>query len=306
MTTLLLHRWFLPLMAAGLAHASEYIRVESADRPHAGRGDTVVLTVDRVDPDLVPDLVVTIDGKSCDGVRVVFVDDKHVGVQFPGRALLRTKRGSCLDDFESRRWLPTRDVFLGLTSRPDADVAVRSNAVPLKLVLSRRWFVVVTVLVIALAIVLAGKNRQIFQSVGMHANGRLSASKVQFWLWTFVLLLSVLYLSFLRCGIVEVPETAVLLLGISGGGALGAKWMRKGMPKADPSTQVQSFSSAWKGEGDRASLGRVQLLVWNLGVALIFLKVVFLKSELPDIPEGVLWLMGVSSGAYLGGKKLET
>jgi hypothetical protein len=35
-------------------------------------------------------------------------------------------------------------------------------------------------------------------------------------------------------------------------------------------------------------------------------QVVFLRSELPDVPEEVLWrLMGASTGAYLGEKKME-
>ena len=56
---------------------------------------------------------------------------------------------------------------------------------------------------------------------------------------------------------------------------------------------------------DKASLSRFQMLVWTFIVGLSFLYLVILNDAIPDIPNAVLSLLGISGGTYLLSKGIQ-
>lgn len=56
---------------------------------------------------------------------------------------------------------------------------------------------------------------------------------------------------------------------------------------------------------NKASLSRFQMLVWTFIVGLSFLYLVILNDALPDIPNEVLALLGISGGTYLISKGIQ-
>ncbi len=56
---------------------------------------------------------------------------------------------------------------------------------------------------------------------------------------------------------------------------------------------------------DKASLSRFQMLVWTFIVGLSFLYLVILNDAIPDIPNEVLALLGISGGTYLISKGIQ-
>jgi hypothetical protein len=51
-----------------------------------------------------------------------------------------------------------------------------------------------------------------------------------------------------------------------------------------------------------ASMSRFQLLIFTFVVAISLFKLVELKGQFPDIPNGILTLMGISASTYAVGK----
>lgn len=139
-----------------------------------------------------------------------------------------------------------------------------------------------------------------------------SLSKLQFYLWTLAALFGYVYLSVSRSLVqgkiefADIPENlpGILLVAVSTSalavGITSAKGS-KGAGEAGPS--LSDFVTS----GGLVAAERVQFLVWTLiGVgAFIFLT---LSTEpgrienLPAVPERFLYLMGISSFGYLGGK----
>ena len=56
---------------------------------------------------------------------------------------------------------------------------------------------------------------------------------------------------------------------------------------------------------DKASLSRFQMLVWTFIIGLSFLYLVILNDAIPDIPNEVLALLGISGGTYLISKGIQ-
>jgi hypothetical protein len=50
------------------------------------------------------------------------------------------------------------------------------------------------------------------------------------------------------------------------------------------------------------SLHRFQMFVWTLVLGVIFIASVYRSLEMPEFSAGLLGLMGISSGTYLGFK----
>ena len=139
-----------------------------------------------------------------------------------------------------------------------------------------------------------------------------SLSRFQLLVWTTVIVFGYVYLYLSKQlvqavpGLPPIPDGLPALLGLSVGTAVlavGATLARgsKGAGPIEP------------GPADLISVGgviapeRVQFLIWTLVAAAGFLGIV-LDSEpttisvLPEVPASMLYLMGVSSAGYLGGK----
>lgn len=139
-----------------------------------------------------------------------------------------------------------------------------------------------------------------------------SLSKFQLVAWTTVAVFGYLYLFVCRLLIQwdfqfpPIPENLPTLLGLSAGTAVAAA----GITNAVGS---KGAGDIYPSPADFISTGglvvgeRFQFFVWTLVGCLGFLSLLLATDpsalkELPKVPDGFLYLMGISSAAYLGGK----
>ena len=186
------------------------------------------------------------------------------------------------------------------------------------------WFALagVAVIVVFLWLIL-GTNSSSLMIAGRHQN-RLTAlmldpetmtyslSKFQFYLWTFAVVLGYFYLTLVRTLLQgrfefsDVPDNMPGILLISAGTWIAAT----GLTSTMGSKGAGPVQPGW---ADLLTVGgvvvpeRVQFVVWTLVGVASFLGLTFLADpgslqNLPGIPEKFLYLMGISSAGYLGGK----
>ena len=139
-----------------------------------------------------------------------------------------------------------------------------------------------------------------------------SLSKLQFYLWTLVALVGYVYAFLGHClvqgqlALVDVPSGLSGLLAISASTAAMATGIHtiRGAKGAGP---VQPSFGDFLTTGGIVAPERLQLLVWTFVGCAGFLFVVVATDPgnvqgLPQVPDGLLLLMGVSSFGYVGGK----
>lgn len=142
--------------------------------------------------------------------------------------------------------------------------------------------------------------------------GSYSLSKFQLIAWTSVAIFGYVYVLLCRTLIQwdfkfpPVPDGWPTLLGVSAATTVAAVGITanrgsKGAGAVNPSF-ADFISSGGMVTGDR-----FQFFVWTLVGFLGFLLLVLLADpsalkELPDVPQGFLYLMGISAAGYLGGK----
>jgi hypothetical protein len=159
--------------------------------------------------------------------------------------------------------------------------------------------------------------------VACGADGRPSTSKLQFWLWTLVVLFSyvVIYSARVNNGrfdaINELPANLLIAMGLSIVTATAAKgitvsYLQSGSLVKTPSTPGTSgMSQVVRNDDGSLDLSKIQMLAWTLiaiGVYLVNVANTVKQNqfnELPDIDAALMVLMGLGQGAYLG-KKLVT
>jgi hypothetical protein len=143
------------------------------------------------------------------------------------------------------------------------------------------------------------------------ATDTYSLSRAQFYAWTGAAVFGYSYLtiawSFLqgRLEFVPIPENLPGILLASAGTTVVAEAVNNVKPKgAGP---VQPEWADFICTGDVVVPERVQFLVWTILGIFSFVFVIVMSdpatiATLPSIPEGFLYLMGISSAGYLGGR----
>ena len=139
-----------------------------------------------------------------------------------------------------------------------------------------------------------------------------SLSKFQFYAWTLAGIFGYVYLTTARSliqGIFEfapVPENlpGILLISVSTGALASGITNSKGSKGAgEENPSLADFITT----GGVVAAERLQFFVWTIVGVLAFIFLIVSREPgileaLPKIPEGFLYLMGVSSFGYLGGK----
>jgi hypothetical protein len=144
------------------------------------------------------------------------------------------------------------------------------------------------------------------------ATDTLSLSKFQLYVWTTVAVFGYTYLTVARSliqGVFEfaqIPDNLPAILGVSVGTAALASGVNSVRGPKGAGEEGPSFADLIT-SGGVVVAERFQFLVWTVLGALAFLFLVVFSDpatihDLPKIPEGFLYLMGVSSAGYLGGK----
>ena len=138
-----------------------------------------------------------------------------------------------------------------------------------------------------------------------------SLSKYQFYLWTLAALFSYTYFALSRVliqngSLPDVPGSLPGIIAIGAGTAIGSQIVTAVRGPKGSGQELPSLGD-FVTSGGVAAPERVQMFVWtNLGVLAFCLVTLHSPpwqiSELPRIQEGLMYLMGISSAGYLGGK----
>lgn len=138
-------------------------------------------------------------------------------------------------------------------------------------------------------------------------DNRVSLSRLQFWLWFVVVVISWGAVSWTTRRLHPVPDNLYMLMGVNVGATIAASAITvvKGIPpKAD---KPRFFTDVFLDSKMTLDLPRIQMFVWTI-IILVGYLIVLVEHyyqglpSLPVIPEGLIVLMGISHGAYLGSK----
>jgi hypothetical protein len=151
---------------------------------------------------------------------------------------------------------------------------------------------------VLIALIVFGVKATVFRS----KTGQLSLSKIQMGIWTFVFGLAYVLVAAIKKEFIEITPGMFWMMGISSATAVGAKAIvLKNFDSIDrdhPSTLLKDWNEDKKEY--ELSLHRCQISIWTLIVLVIYVTKLISTMELPDIPNNLLVLMGISGGAYLG------
>ncbi len=155
------------------------------------------------------------------------------------------------------------------------------------------------------------------------ADGRASTSKLQFTLWTVVVLYSYIGLWIARAhlghaeALSDIPRNVLIALGLSVTTATAAKgitvsYMDNSKLVKDANAVANKklgWGAVFTDDGGIPDLSKIQLITWKLVAIFIYLLMVLgllgtkvtdpTKLALPDIDTSLMVLMGLSGGAYL-------
>jgi hypothetical protein len=289
------------LLPVWLAEATDEPTI-AAIIPHViTRGQKITIIGTGFSPN-AKEMNVTIDGK---GTGIVKVDpDKNQIEVFVDTTPPKESAGQAERE--------VRVIAGGKKSRPHTFIQVTSWAVISK----PRVLISAALYLGLLALIVLSLRGSVFRS----ATGQLSLSKIQMGLWTFVfgfayVLLAAIYKDFL-----DITEGMFWMMGISSATAVGAKAIviknlppeqaeageagnpAQGEGKAKAQEKPSTLLHDWDKDAGRyaLSLHRCQIAVWTLIVLVIYSLELLETMRLPNIPNNLLVLMGISGGTYLG------
>ncbi|MBN8439581.1 MAG: hypothetical protein J0L95_16290 [Candidatus Accumulibacter sp.] len=134
------------------------------------------------------------------------------------------------------------------------------------------------------------------------SSGRYSLSNLQILLWTLLVIFALSYAWFSTGVLLPLSSGILVLLGISGATSILAR-MAEGTDNssAEPATKPMLKDLVWS-EKEGFDLLRFQMLGFTLFTWSYSLVSVLRNEGLPEIPENLYTLMGISNAAYIGGK----
>ena len=139
-------------------------------------------------------------------------------------------------------------------------------------------------------------------------DGHLSLSKVQMALWTLAVGAVVFYFALLRRDVPSVPESLVVLMGLSLA-TTGISYRSAAPPTSAPADgrkwRWRDLVTVYDSGTDKPtelSLSRAQMLFWTGLLLIVFVAKTVLGGVLWDIPWSLVALMGISQAGYLAPK----
>jgi hypothetical protein len=190
----------------------------------------------------------------------------------------------------------------------DGDKVVFDAAQPF--IVSHFWisfvsgFALILVLMGMSAIFLREPNpRLLLRRLAQHPSQRFSLSNIQILMWTLLVLYALAFVWVANGMLLDISSGVLILLGISGGTSILVRGVENiGNTTMTPVTDTPKLKDLITNEKGDFDLLRFQMLGFTLfTLAYSFISVI--RSEgLPDIPANLYLLMGISNGAYVGGK----
>jgi hypothetical protein len=133
-----------------------------------------------------------------------------------------------------------------------------------------------------------------------------SLSRFQIYIWTGWVVIAFAQVAFATASFPGIPDNVAVLIGINGFTTV-LSYAITDTTKLTPSAEPEFFRDIFLDSKGTLDLPRTQMFIWTLVILAIHI-VIFFKSyhspnpAIPDVPVGLLILMGVSNGAYLGTK----
>lgn len=138
----------------------------------------------------------------------------------------------------------------------------------------------------------------------------LSLARLQMSIWFFIIIGSFVFLWSTTGSLAGVNNTALILMGISGGTSMFAAiisekrdWDAK---KREPANVSDSAFTNWfidiLSSDEGMTIHRFQMFAWTLVLAVVFVNGVLSDYAMPLFSNELLGLMGISSGIYIGFK----
>jgi hypothetical protein len=159
----------------------------------------------------------------------------------------------------------------------------------------------------------ANKEREqklkLFDLIVTSEDNRYSLSRFQIYVWTVWVVIAFVQVAFATLTFPIVPENLAILMGINGTATVISTAITdiEKLKLAKPAEQPVFFSDIFLDASGTLDLPRTQMFIWTI-VILVTHMVIFWKGylagrpSLPEVSGGMLILMGVSQGIYLGVK----
>jgi hypothetical protein len=152
------------------------------------------------------------------------------------------------------------------------------------------------------------KNRSRFSLIRFVSGkyGGASISLAQILLWSILVFSASFYVLVVSGKLLDLTPEVLTLLGIAGGSSIIAKITAsaredKGREILGEKARVPCWSDLFKTEG-RPDLYKVQLALFTTLAAFFVTGKIYGTLEFPQLPSGLLTLIGISNGVYLGAK----
>ena len=189
----------------------------------------------------------------------------------------------------------TRHVIVGLGPNSAFPYPTRAVDQPFRIV--QRWRVIL-MLIVALLLLTA--------AIFLHRLTDLlsSLARMQIALWLIIIALSYVYIWSITGETATINGSALALLAIGGGTAIGAAILKSGK-KVDVKTIVNTMKAAPVEEitpseiAGPNGLQALMIATWTIVLAIVFLTTVFRFLEMPELSASVLAILGISGGTYI-------
>lgn len=140
---------------------------------------------------------------------------------------------------------------------------------------------------------------------------RYSLAKLQFALWSLVVLGAFLVIWLTTGKLDSLNASVVAVLGISAGTTVGDRLMRPAGPPVAPAAarappappSMRDFLNDLVCDASGHSIARFQMLAWTVALIGVFLLDVLDDLAMPVMGAELLYLLGLSSGTYLGHRR---
>ena len=136
--------------------------------------------------------------------------------------------------------------------------------------------------------------------------GNASLSLAQILLWTILVFSASFYVLVVSGKLLDLTNEVLMLLGIAGGSSLIAKISAatkssSGVVIDSQASKNPKWLNLFQTEG-RPDLYKVQLALFTTLAAIFVTAKIYGTLEFPELPAGLLTLIGISNGVYLGAK----
>lgn len=141
---------------------------------------------------------------------------------------------------------------------------------------------------------------------GVDMDSPYSLSLTQFAFWTVIIFSSYFYLWVVDLELDKIPESSLVLLGITAATTATSRVVDLNDTQRTKKRPTKQFFSDLLTEGNKGySVHRCQLILVTLMFGIFYIFEVVRLQELPDFNGSLLWLIGISSGTFVGLKSVE-